>query len=198
MVQRRILGLTGGIASGKSTVANYLAATYQLPILDADLYARQAVEPGSPILALLVRRYGETLQLTDGSLNRARLGEIIFHKAAEKRWVEQQIHPFVRQQFAAVTATYPLEQTLVYAIPLLFEAGLTSLVTEIWVVTCTPAQQLARLMARSQLSLAQAQVRIASQLPLAEKAAQASVVLDNSGTRAALFEQIDRQLRHPA
>ncbi|MBE9079895.1 dephospho-CoA kinase [Romeria aff. gracilis LEGE 07310] len=188
---RRIIGLTGGIATGKSTVSDYLATRHGLPVLDADAYARQAVQPGSPILAAIAARYGPTLLQPDGSLNRSQLGEIIFSQPAEKAWVEQQIHPFVRQRFTQITEQFPTEQTLVYAIPLLFEANLTHLVSEIWVVTCRPEQQLRRLRDRAQLSTDQAQRRIDNQLPLAEKAAQSDVVLDNSGSREALFRQVD-------
>ncbi|MEM9906256.1 MAG: dephospho-CoA kinase, partial [Cyanobacteria bacterium P01_D01_bin.44] len=166
---RRIIGLTGGIATGKSTVSEYLSSVHHLPVLDADVYAREAVAPGSPILAQLAQRYGEDILLSDGNLDRAKLGEIIFNNADEKRWVEQQIHPFVRQRFQTIAQTYAPEQALVYVIPLLFEARLTSLVTEIWVVVCPLAQQLERLMARNQLTQAQAQSRIKSQMPLREK-----------------------------
>jgi dephospho-CoA kinase len=193
-MNRRIIGLTGGIATGKSTVADYLARRYHLPVLDADVYAREAVEPGAEILHRLVQRYGENILLGDRSLNRARLGDIVFRNLAEKQWLEQQIHPFVRERFRVVSASYPEEQPLVYAIPLLFEANLTHLVTEIWVVFCTQEQQLERLMRRNALSLAQAQSRIDSQLPLADKIEQADVVLNNSQEPIALFQQIDHYI----
>lgn len=192
---RRIIGLTGGIATGKSTVASYLAEAHGLPVLDADLYAREAVSPGSSILRSLKERYGPAICLEDGQLNRRRLGEIIFNQPEQKRWVEQQIHPFVRQRFAQVTDQYPPHQTLVYAIPLLFEAGLTHLVTEVWVVVCSTAQQQQRLMARNQLSLPEAEARIQSQLPLGQKVALADAVLDNGKTREWLYQQTDRLLQ---
>jgi dephospho-CoA kinase len=191
---RRIIGLTGGIATGKSTVSQYLASQHHLPVLDADVYARAAVAPGSVILQQLVQRYGPEILAPDGALNRTQLGEIIFQNLSEKQWVEQRIHPYVREQFAQATATYPPAQTLVYAIPLLFEAKLTPLVTEVWVVTCTPEQQLQRLIARNHLSREQAQARIDNQLPQGEKVKQANVVLDNSQTREALYQQIDQAL----
>lgn len=192
---QRIIGLTGGIATGKSTVSDYLATTYQLPILDADIYAREAVAAGSPILTALAQRYGSDVLLTDGSLDRPRLGEIIFNQSDEKQWVEQQIHPFVRERFKQVRRTHPPYQTLVYAIPLLFEANLTHLVSEIWVVTCNPEQQRQRLMNRNGFSEAEAAARINSQLPLSEKVAQADQVLDNSGDLDSLYQQIDRVMR---
>ena len=194
---RRIIGLTGGIATGKSTVSDYLAQTHHLPVLDADVYAREAVILGSPILAALYQRYGSDILLDNGSLNRHHLGTIIFNQPDEKHWVEQQIHPFVRQRFTQVSSDYSATQTLVYAIPLLFEANLTHLVSEIWVVTCTLEQQQQRLMERNQLSKAEAQARINNQLSLTQKAAQADYVLDNSTTRIALYQQIDAALAHP-
>lgn len=188
---RRIIGLTGGIATGKSTASDYLASRYGLPVLDADVYARQAVAPGSEILGVIGDRYGTDILLPDGALNRQQLGQIIFHNAAEKVWLEQQIHPFVRARFKEITATFSPEQTLVYAIPLLFEANLTHLVSETWVVFCDQAQQKERLMQRSQLSATDAQARIDAQMNLAKKCQQADHVLDNSASKAALSAQID-------
>ena len=188
---QRIIGLTGGIATGKSTVSDYLAKTHQLPILDADRYAREAVDVGSPILEILGQRYGDKIFLADRSLNRRQLGTIIFSQPAEKQWVEQQIHPFVRQRFIQVRRQYSPTQTLIYAIPLLFEANLTHLVNEIWVVTCSPEQQQQRLISRNNLSLDEVKARINSQFPLSTKVAQADQVLDNSRDRSTLYQQID-------
>ncbi len=189
---RRIIGLTGGIATGKSTVADYLATHHHLPIFDADVYAREAVEIGSPVYDAIAQRYGIDIFQEDGSLNRKKLGDIIFDSAEERTWLEQQIHPYVRDRFAeAMQQPY---QTIVCVIPLLFEAGLTHLVTEIWVVVCSPQQQLARLMQRNQLTREQALARINSQMSLAEKASRADVVLDNSSTLEVLLQQIDTAL----
>ena len=191
---RRIIGLTGGIATGKSTVSNYLAAHYGLPVLDADVYARKAVEKGSAILRAIVDRHGLGILLPDGSLDRKQLGSIIFQNATEKQWVEAQIHPFVRAEFVKATKTFPLSQTLVYSIPLLFEANLTHLVTEIWVVYCQPAQQIQRLIQRNQLSEMAASARINSQMALEQKCEQADYVLDNTTNKKNLFAQINRMM----
>jgi dephospho-CoA kinase len=187
----RIIGLTGGIATGKSTVSNYLADRYHLPVLDADLYSREAVAVGGEILAEIVDRYSPSILLDNGELNRAKLGDIIFTDYSERQWVESRIHPFVRKchqrDLLASQAA-----TVVSAIPLLFEAQLQSWVGEIWVVTCSPAQQLQRLRQRNpQLSLEAAQQRIGSQMPLADKVHQADRVLDNSGSIESLYAQID-------
>jgi dephospho-CoA kinase len=189
----RIIGLTGGISTGKSTVSRYLAQHHSLPIFDADIYARQAVQPGSLALVQIVDRYGSHLLLADGTLDRSQLAEIIFQQTAEKSWLESIIHPYVRECF-----DHDIQQatsaTVVAVIPLLFEAQLQDTVTEVWVVACEPAQQMARLQQRDGLSLEQAQARIASQMSLTEKIKLADVVLDNSGKEAELLAQIDRRL----
>jgi dephospho-CoA kinase len=189
---KRIIGLTGGIATGKSTVANYLATAYNLPIFDADIYARDAVAVDSPILQAIALRYGEQILLADKSLNRIKLGEIIFNNQAERSWVENLIHPYVRDRF--LRAITECHKTLVLVVPLLFEAEMTDLVTEIWVVSCLEQQQLARLMQRNNLTLEQAQARIKSQMPITEKAARADIILDNNSTEDALLKQVDLAL----
>lgn len=190
---KRIIGLTGGIGTGKTTVSNYLADTYQLPILDADIYARDAVQPGSPVLNRIITRYGSDVQLADRTLNRKRLGEIVFPNPKERQWLEQQIHPYVRDRIESQLNILE-SPTVVVVIPLLFEANMTDLVTEIWVVRCSEEQQIRRIQERDRLSLEQAQSRLNSQLPLAEKVARADVVLDNSSTRDSLLQQVDRAL----
>lgn len=187
------IGLTGGIGTGKSTVSHYLETRYRLPILDADRYARDAVAPESPIFTAIVERYGRQVKHPDGSLDRRALGAIVFRDASERQWLEAQIHPFVRDRIADELQILS-EKMAVLAIPLLFEANMTDLTDEIWVVWCTPEQQLARVTARDRLSAAQARERIASQMPLAAKMKRADRVLDNSGTQDALYAQIDRAL----
>ncbi|MGD1913630.1 MAG: dephospho-CoA kinase [Rivularia sp. (in: cyanobacteria)] len=187
---KRIIGLTGGIATGKTTVANYLASAYNLPILDADIYAREAVAVNSPLLGQIVKRYGENILLTDGSLNRQKLGEIIFNEQEERLWVENLIHPYVSDRLDRGIKETSVE-TLVLVVPLLFEAGMTDLVTEIWVVSCSQKQQLERLMNRNQLTLEQAQARISSQMPLSKKIQKADIVLDNSFNVEELLQKVD-------
>lgn len=195
MAPARIIGLTGGIATGKTTVAAYLAAAYGLPILDADLYARAAVAPGSEGLAKIRDRYGPELLLADGSLDRQRLGEIVFNDLQERQWLEAQIHPQVRDRLQRDAEKLSQAAVIVMVIPLLFEAEMTDLVTEIWVVTCREDQQRQRLIQRNHLTLEQAMARINSQMTLAEKITQAAIVLDNSGSLAALQQQIDRAMQ---
>ncbi len=189
----RVIGLTGGIATGKTTVAEYLATKYNFPVGDADIYAREAVAVGSAGLAAVVSRYGPGILLADGSLDRPQLGNIIFHNPSERHWLESIIHPYVRRRLEEFTANCIDEgkELISLAVPLLFEAKMTDLCTEIWVVSCGLDQQLHRLMARDKLTLDQALARIHSQMPLAEKAAQAHIILDNSSTKESLCQQVD-------
>ncbi|MBE9234221.1 dephospho-CoA kinase [Cuspidothrix issatschenkoi LEGE 03284] len=187
---KNLIGLTGGIGTGKSTVANYLATVYNLPILDADIYARDAVSVGSQILLQIAAKYGQDMILNDGNLNRSKLGEIIFNSPEERYWVESLIHPYVRKCFDQAIKESSAN-TLILVIPLLFEANLQSLVNQIWVVSCSPQQQQQRLIARNNLTPEQAIARINSQLPIGEKIARADVVLDNSLTLESLLKQID-------
>lgn len=191
------IGLTGGIATGKTTVAHYLAERYGYPILDADIYAREAVQPGSPILARIAEHFGQSILLTDDNLDRQQLGERIFNDPEERQWLEAQIHPYVRDRFLEALATLTDQPVVILVIPLLFEAQMTDLVDEIWVVACSPQQQRERLQQRNSLTPKQAQARIDAQMPLREKIAQATVVLDNISTPAALQAQIDQALLLP-
>ena len=188
---KRIIGLTGGIATGKTTVANYLADAYNLPILDADIYAREAVAINSPLLEQIVKRYGEQkILLADGSLNRQKLGEIIFNHQEERLWIDNLLHPYVGDRLY-VEIKETSAQTIILVVPLLFEAQMTDLVTEIWVVNCSPKQQLERLIERNKLTPEEAQARISSQMPLKEKVKKADIVLDNNSNVEKLLQQVD-------
>ncbi len=198
----RIIGLTGGIGMGKTTVSDYLAKTYHLPVLDADSYARAAVQPGTIVLEAIVDRYTSKILLPDRTLDRRQLGEIIFNHPAERTWLEAQIHPYVRRAMSRdrdrVIHQYPNQSvTIVMVIPLLFEVQMTDLVNEIWVVSCPPVQQIQRLMQRESLSQEQAEARIFSQMAIAEKRDRADVVLENSSTVKDLLQQVDRAINRP-
>ncbi|WP_159788125.1 dephospho-CoA kinase [Sodalinema gerasimenkoae] len=202
-----VIGLTGGIATGKSTIAAYLQQHYHWPLLDADILSREAVRPGTAVLARIVDRYGEGILHPEGHLNRAGLGERIFGKSQEaqreRRWLEQQIHPWIRQQFTEAIAKHAgttMAQAdswppLLLVVPLLFEAQMTDLVTEIWVVYCTPEQQKARLQQRDGYDEIQVRSRLEAQMPLSEKCEQATLVLDNSGPASRWQQQIKQWLQ---
>jgi dephospho-CoA kinase len=196
--QRRI-GLTGGIASGKSSVARLLQRDHGLPLLDADVMARQALAPGTAAARQVADRYGDRV-LTAGSdpvaavLDRSALGQIVFGDAAQRQWLEQLVHPIVREGFAAELQRLAAAPTVVLVVPLLFEAGLEPLCSEVWLVDCDEQQQLARLMARDNLSAGAAQARIAAQWPLARKRTLATRILDNRSTPDALAPQVSQAL----
>ncbi len=204
--QRRI-GLTGGIATGKSTVAALLEHRFGLPVLDADRYAREALAPGSPGAAAVLARYGEQVRAHDGAsliatdlvpaLDRAALGRIVFTDAAERAWLEGLVHPLVRQCFAVELERLQQMPTVVLMIPLLFEAGLESLCSEVWLVDCDEAEQLRRLMARDGLDAGEATDRIHSQWPLARKRALANAVIDNNQASGNLPSQLINLLLSP-
>ncbi|WP_415399333.1 dephospho-CoA kinase [Synechococcus sp. W4D4] len=183
--QRRI-GLTGGIATGKSTVGRLLEAE-GLRVLDADQYAREALAPGSPGAKAVLERYGDCVRADATgpecpTIDRGALGSIVFSNPDEKLWLEQLIHPLVRQRFDLELADLSGEQTVVLMIPLLFEVGLEALCSEIWLVDCDERQQLERLMQRDGLCRADAEARINAQWPLEEKRRLSDVVIDNRVT----------------
>jgi dephospho-CoA kinase len=185
--QRRI-GLTGGIATGKSTVARLLRERFGLPVLDADRYAREALAPGGPAEAAVLERYGMA------TIDRSALARIVFSDPAERAWLEGLVHPIVRERFARELVRLRAEPVVVLMIPLLFEAGLGRLCSETWLVDCDPSEQLARLMARDGLGEADARARIAAQWPQRRKRELADRVIDNRGGPDALAEQLARAL----
>ena len=187
--QRRI-GLTGGIASGKSSVAALLQKR-GCPVLDADLYAREALTPGTSASNAVVSRYGKRV-IKDGTseIDRAGLASIVFNDPNERNWLEQLVHPIVQGRFKDALRALPDAPIVVLMIPLLFEARLTDLCSEIWLVDCDVEQQLERLMLRNALSREDAQARIEAQWPLSRKRKLADVVIDNRGTEQNLRDQI--------
>ena len=192
--QRRI-GLTGGIASGKSSVAALLEQ-HGYPVLDADLYAREALAPGTSASKAVVARYGERVQ-NDGTsgVDRAGLASIVFNDPNERSWLEQLVHPIVQQRFDEALQSLPEAPIVILMIPLLFEAGLEGWCSEIWVVHCTALQQKERLMARNNCTEAEAMQRIEAQWPIDNKVNRADHVINNSGLIDDLQDQLDALLK---
>ena len=193
MAQRRI-GLTGGIATGKSSAARLLEQHHGLPVLDADLYARQALEPGQPATEAVLERFGPGVVSSGGVVDRRALGAIVFNNQDERRWLEQLVHPIVRQRFDQELVQLDTNPAVVLMIPLLFESGLEALCSETWLVDCDETQQLQRLMARDQLNEGEAQARMDAQWPLARKRPLADVLISNRGDAAALNAQLEDAL----
>ena len=181
----RVIGLTGGIATGKSSVARFFAEQ-GIPVIDADQLARDAVLPGSPALDQIVSLFGREMLNNDGLLDRKRLGELVFSDLEKRRQLESILHPEIRRRAEDLIsqAAEAGHQRLIYMAPLLIEAGATDRVDTVWVVTVRPEIQLERLMQRDGISREQAERLIDSQMPLSEKERCGSVVIDNSGTEA--------------
>lgn len=179
----RIIGLTGGIASGKSTVARFFEER-GVVVIDADTLARDAVRPGSDVLERIVALFGSEIILPDGTLDRKRLGRRVFADPELRRRLEAITHPAIRrlakERISRLAAAG--HRVVVYMAPLLIEAGAVDRVDEVWVVTVRPEVQLQRLMARDAIGRAEAERIIASQMPLAEKERHGRIVIDNSGT----------------
>lgn len=186
-----IIGLTGSIATGKSTVATMLRQ-YDLPIVDADVIARQVVEPGSPTLTAIVEAFGGEALLEDGTMNRAYIGQQIFHEPQKRQLLNGIIHPAIRAEMLRQRDDYIAngEKTVVMDIPLLFESKLHSYVEKILLVSVSEEVQLQRLMARNDFSREEALARIQSQIPIAKKEAGADAVLHNDGTIAETEQQL--------
>jgi dephospho-CoA kinase len=190
-----IIGLTGSIASGKSTVSNMLSKL-GFPIIDADLIARIVVEKGSKTLESIIESFGEEVIADDGSLQREKLGEIIFTNPSKRKELNDIIHPAIRaemqrQKEELIKEGHPI---IVMDIPLLFESKLQHYVDKILVVTVTEETQLARLMARNNYSIDEAKARIQSQLPLSIKEKGADAVIYNNGTLESTEEQLNKIL----
>ena len=182
------VGLTGGIASGKSLVADELAARGAV-IIDADVLAREVVEPGTPALAAIRARFGDQV-LVDGRLDRAKLGAIVFADPEARRDLEQIIHPAVRARAAELERAAPDGAVVVHVIPLLVETGQQRDFDLCVVIDVDHETQRRRLVARNGLTAAEADARIAAQASREERLAAADVVLDNGRGVAQLKEHI--------
>ncbi|MED4688738.1 dephospho-CoA kinase [Peribacillus frigoritolerans] len=178
----QIIGITGGIASGKSTVSLYLQEL-GFTIIDADLASRAVVEPGEEAYHQVVKAFGEDILLTDGNIDRVKLGSIIFNDQEKRLLLNGIVHPAVRNWMRLKTeaALASGEETVFMDIPLLFESKLTFMVDKTLLIYVDEQVQLKRLMNRNGLSETEALARINSQMPLADKKALADAVIDNNG-----------------
>ena len=183
------VGLTGGIASGKSMVAEELAARGAV-IIDADLLAREVVEPGTPALAAIIDRFGPEV-VRDGQLDRARLAQIVFADPLARNDLERIVHPAVRARAAELERAAGDAAVVVHVIALLVETGQHQGFDLVVTVDADHETQIQRLMLRDGFSRAEAESRIAAQASREDRKRAADVVLDNTGSLAQLREQID-------
>ncbi|QSO51979.1 dephospho-CoA kinase [Alicyclobacillus curvatus] len=189
-----IVGLTGGIATGKSTVTSMLRELGAY-VVDADVWARKVVEKGSQGLAEIVETFGPAVLLSDGALNRPALGQIVFQDEEARQRLNAITHPKVREGMREETLTYQEQHPdmpIVWDVPLLFE-GETRRLVDVTVLVYTPEEvQRVRLMHRDGLSLEDANRRIAAQMPIEQKRALATYVIDNTGSLENTREQVAR------
>lgn len=180
-IMGKTIGLTGSVATGKSTVSNMIQQA-GIPLVDADIAARKVVEPGTEGLKEIVAYFGEEILLADGTLNRAKLGEIIFKDKEKREKLNEITHPRVKDYMLEARERFfrAGEELVFFDIPLLFESHLESLVDQIVVVWTTPETELKRLMERNNLTKEDALRRIESQMGIDEKARKADFVIDNN------------------
>lgn len=185
------IGLTGGIASGKTTVSRMLTEL-GARVIDADVLAREAVAPGSPGLRQVVDAFGAEMLRSDGTLDRKRLGALVFRDAQARQRLNAIVHPIVRRRMQEEIdrAQAAGLRAVVLDIPLLFESGLDGICDRVWVVYVDPQTQLERLMQRDGLSEAEARLRLEAQLPVEEKARRADAVIDNTRDATATRRQV--------
>jgi dephospho-CoA kinase len=187
-----LVGLTGSIATGKSTVSR-MFAHLGARVLDADLLAREVVMPGQPAYLKIVEEFGHGVIQDDGTLDRKALGAIVFAEPARRKRLEEITHPAIaarQQRILSVLDEEAFEGIVIWDVALLFETGGVAKMDRVVVVATDPETELARLMARDGMAEADARARMASQMPVAEKAKRAHYVIDNSGDRAQTEGQV--------
>ncbi len=189
-----LVGLTGGVATGKSTVAAMFKQCGAV-VIDADVLAHEVVRPGKPAWQEIVRRFGRSLLNADQTLNRQALGQIVFGNRTKLRQLERIIHPRVAREQAKLTrqaARSNPQAVVVYDVPLLFEAGIDRRVDKVIVVTADRQTQITRLKKRNGLTKSQALRRVRSQMPLSRKIRMADLVLDGTKDRRSLKKDVTR------
>ena len=191
----KIVGLTGGISSGKSTVSSYLKQL-KIPVIDADEVARKVVEPNSQGAIEIRKAFGSDVFEEDGSLNRQKLGALIFSNAENRQKLDELLQPLIKIMILDEIEEHRQkgENMIVLDLPLLFEKQYEELCEEIIVVYIPKELQLERLMKRNQYTKQEALSRIDSQLSIEEKRKRATVLLDNQGTIQQLYQQVEQWL----
>ena len=187
---RKIIGITGGIASGKSTVTSFLRQK-GFEVVDADALVHQLQKSGGRLYQILVEHFGEKILLENGELNRPLLASLIFSNSEEQEWSKETQGQIIREELGSLRDKLAQTEDLFFMdIPLLFEQNYASWFDETWLVYVSRDTQLDRLMKRDYLTIEEAQARLDSQWPLEEKKRLASHILDNNGSREQLLSQV--------
>lgn len=192
----RVFGITGGIATGKSTVSGMIEKL-GFTVIDADQIAHQVMEPGQEAYEKVVEHFGDNILLDDGRIDRKKLGAIVFHDEKKRQLLNSLVHPAVRKEMYSLmeAAKKRGEKAVFLDIPLLYENGLEHLVEKVIVVYTDEGTQLERLMARNHLTREDALARIRSQMPIEEKKNRADEVIDNRGSLEKTREQLRKVLQ---
>ena len=190
----KIIGITGGIASGKSTVTNFLRQK-GFQVVDADALVHQLQKPGGRLFKALVQHFGQEIILENGELNRPLLASLIFSNSKEREWSKRTQGEIIREELASLRDNLAQQESIFFMdIPLLFEQDYSSWFDETWLVYVDRDVQLKRLMKRDQLSKELAEARLSAQWPLEEKKGLASQVIDNNGSQDQLLAQVNSLL----
>ena len=190
----KIIGITGGIASGKSTVTNFLRQK-GFQVVYADAVVHQLQKPGGRLFEALVQHFGQEIILENGELNRPLLASLIFSNTEEQEWSKQIQGEIIREELASLRDKLAQTESIFFMdIPLLFEQDYSSWFNETWLVYVEPDVQMERLMKRDQLSKESAEARLSAQWPLEEKKGLASQVIDNNGSQDQLLAQLNSLL----
>ena len=183
-INQRRIGLTGGIASGKTTITNYIKKYKDVPIIDADDLSRELIKPNTYEYKKILNYFGKQIidknNNSEKVINRKLLKKIIFKHSESKEWIEKLLHPLIKEKMIEECSQYKNNQTIVLVIPLLFEAKFEDICTEIWLVKCPKELQKKRLITRDKISEKNAYDYINLQLSFEEKRKFSDIILDNS------------------
>lgn len=189
-----VIGLTGGIASGKSTVSAYLKEK-GIPVFDADARAWEVEKAGQPCLKQLVEAFGKDILTAKGELDRSHMAQLAFHDPRVLQQLNDIVHKAVEEKRDAFLQAHAKDSLVVLDAPLLLECGWEKKTNTVWLVDIDPEEQIRRAMKRSGMTRQEVVDRINRQMPLAEKRKKADVIIDNSGTLEELYQQVEKALK---
>lgn len=195
IANQRIIGITGGIATGKSTIAEFISKSKQIKIIDADLYTKDFLIQGSDSYEKIVGYFGEKILKISGSkqiINTQKLKEIIFNEPNEKKWIENLLHPLIKKRMRYECQIQKKSETLILLIPLLFEAQFEDLCTEIWLIKCSRTHQIKRLMKRDRITYREANKIIDIQSNSIKKEEKSQIIINSDGEMKLWQERINK------
>ena len=197
-INQRRIGLTGGIASGKTTITNYIRKHKNIPILDADNLSRELIKPNTYGYKKILEYFGTQIidhkNDSEKVINRKLLRKIVFNNSVSKKWIEELLHPLIKERMIEECSQYENNQTILLVIPLLFEANFEDICTEIWLVKGPRELQKKRLITRDKISEKEACEIISFQLSFEEKRKLSDIILDNSGDHNKWINTIEELL----